>query len=540
MFRRSRRNRKPLDRYRRAVPADGPRSKPLAGAALSTAPKSLHEALPILAVVWFIVIAATRAWLCDDAFISFRVADHFVHGRGLVFNEGERVQGFTNPLWVLLYALPHALPGDPYVQGIVLSLAVSGAAAALLAWGFSKDPVVGSLGVVALSFSEAAGDFATSGLENPLSHLLVLAFAVCFFRRETAGPRALAPWLCVGLALTNRMDLGMLLLPGLVGVAVAQARTTSRAQLLRRALVGLSPFLLWEAFALVYYGSLVPNTAIAKLGVDLPRREVLGQGFMYLFDSAGRDPLTMVVIAAGIVWGLTRRSTRLLALGVLLQLVYVIWVGGDFMAGRFLSAPLYLAAAICVTLVDELETPRAAELCAALVAFVAVLSPYRPFREGPPDREIPSSGIVSEREFYRADLGLGVNLRRRAYKDHAFYKEGLRFRKEGEKVVFHNNAGLTGYAAGPQRHLVDGAGLSDPFLARMPREKGREWRIGHYGREIPSGYLPTLKTGSMKLREPRHRELFERLTLITRGPLFSWARFKAIVWMHTHRFGVES
>jgi arabinofuranosyltransferase len=147
---------------------------------------------------------------------------------------------------------------------------------------------------------------------------------------------------------------------------------------------------------------------------------------------------------------------------------------------------------------------------------------------------------VSEREFYRSELALGVNLRRRAYKDHGFYKEGLRFRNGPDEVVFHNNAGLTGYAAGPKRHLVDGAGLSDAFLARMPREKGRDWRIGHYGRDIPSGYLPTLKTGTMQLKEPRHRELFERLTLITRGPIFSWERFKAIVWMHTHRFGVES
>jgi arabinofuranosyltransferase len=533
------RSRKTSARRLLTVPVDASRWEPSLDAPSPAARAFLDAALPFLAVAWFLVIAATRAWLCDDAFVSFRVADHFVHGRGLVYNAGERVQGFTNPLWVLLYAIPHALPGDPYLQGVALCLAVSGAAAAVLVYRFAKNLLVGSLGVVALSFSEAAGDFATSGLENPLSHLLVLAFAASVLQREAVGSRLLAPWLCVGLALTNRIDLGMLLLPGLVAVAVVQARTASKVELLRRALVGLSPFLLWEAFALVYYGSLVPNTAIAKLGVSLPRGEVIGQGVMYLFVSAGRDPLTMLVITTGIAWGLASRRTRPLALGVLLQVLYTVWVGGDFMAGRFLSAPLYLAAAICLTLIDGLDAPRAVEVCAGIVAFVAVLSPYRPFREGPADRNIPASGIVSEREFYRTELGLGVNLRHRTYKDHGLYKDGLRFRKEAERVVFHPNAGLTAYAAGPHRHLVDAVGLADPFVARMPRKKEGDWRIGHYGREIPKGYLPTLKSGTLQLEERRHRELFQRLALITRGPIFSWKRFEAIVWMHTHRFGVE-
>ena len=42
------------------------------------------------------------AWfLCDDAFISFRYARNLLEGHGLVFNPGERVEGYTNLLWVL-------------------------------------------------------------------------------------------------------------------------------------------------------------------------------------------------------------------------------------------------------------------------------------------------------------------------------------------------------------------------------------------------------------------------------------------------------
>ena len=40
-------------------------------------------------------------WLTDDAFISFRYARNLLEGHGLVFNPGERVEGYTNFLWVL-------------------------------------------------------------------------------------------------------------------------------------------------------------------------------------------------------------------------------------------------------------------------------------------------------------------------------------------------------------------------------------------------------------------------------------------------------
>ena len=53
---------------------------------------------------WLVVLAwlASVAWfLCDDAFISFRYVRNLVEGHGLVFNIGERVEGYSNFLWVL-------------------------------------------------------------------------------------------------------------------------------------------------------------------------------------------------------------------------------------------------------------------------------------------------------------------------------------------------------------------------------------------------------------------------------------------------------
>ena len=53
------------------------------------------------------------SWTCDDAFISFRYVDNLVAGHGLVFNAGERVEGYTNFLWVILLAGLQSLGMDP-------------------------------------------------------------------------------------------------------------------------------------------------------------------------------------------------------------------------------------------------------------------------------------------------------------------------------------------------------------------------------------------------------------------------------------------
>src|SRR6478735_11265017 len=42
----------------------------------------------------------------DDGFISLRYTQRFLHGQGLTWNDGERVEGYSNLLWVLLTAIP--------------------------------------------------------------------------------------------------------------------------------------------------------------------------------------------------------------------------------------------------------------------------------------------------------------------------------------------------------------------------------------------------------------------------------------------------
>ena len=41
-------------------------------------------------------------YIVDDTFISLRYARNLIDGNGLVYNPGQRVEGYSNFLWVVL------------------------------------------------------------------------------------------------------------------------------------------------------------------------------------------------------------------------------------------------------------------------------------------------------------------------------------------------------------------------------------------------------------------------------------------------------
>jgi arabinofuranosyltransferase len=67
----------------------------------------------ILTVVTLVCLAWHNRFIWDDPFILFRYADNLELGKGLVWNEGERVEGYTNFLWTLLMYIPLYLGYGP-------------------------------------------------------------------------------------------------------------------------------------------------------------------------------------------------------------------------------------------------------------------------------------------------------------------------------------------------------------------------------------------------------------------------------------------
>jgi hypothetical protein len=318
------------------------------------APRALFVACAVAAVAAGAVLAAVRSWTCDDAFISFRYADNLVRGHGLVFNAGERVEGYTNLAWTVWTALGLRLgvPAETWagVSGIACfaatlallarrgwSIARAGARAAGLAWPL---PAAALLGAIHHEWTV----FATSGLET--SAFTLLAFTgyllVCPVRgpdrppgepgadREAprAGPgRLAAAGAVLALASLTRPD--GVLFAAVCGVWLCAGRDLRGALALAGGFAVLwLPVTIWR---IAYYGDVFPNTYYAKSA----SAAWWSQGWFYARIYFARYwPLVLALPCAA--WVRPRRPVALeLALAVVYAL-YVMRVGGDFMFGRLL------------------------------------------------------------------------------------------------------------------------------------------------------------------------------------------------------------
>src|SRR5258708_4338233 len=76
----------------------------------------------------FLVVILRSAWMDEDAYITLRTVDNFVHGYGLVWNVGERVQTFTHPLWMFMLAALYFFTHEAFYTSLALCLVTSLAA----------------------------------------------------------------------------------------------------------------------------------------------------------------------------------------------------------------------------------------------------------------------------------------------------------------------------------------------------------------------------------------------------------------------------
>ncbi|MCK4413891.1 MAG: hypothetical protein KAY32_10120 [Candidatus Eisenbacteria sp.] len=505
-------------------------------------------------------VALRAAWVCDDAYISLRTVDNFVHGYGLTWNPPERVQAYTHPLWLFLMIPFYAVTGEAFHTTILLGLALSVLAVVWLGRKSASSFGMAMLAVGALALSKAFGDYSTAGLENPLTHLLLVIFLARYFREGNRTPRDLfALSLLTALAALTRLDTLLFYLPPLLVALVEAVRSQSpshgtdlhshntrpRLRVLGALAAGMAPLILWELFSLFYYGFPFPNTAYAKLNTGIPAGALAAQGLHYFWHTIRFDPVTMLLILGGLLAPLITRQRRHwpVVAGILLYLLYILRIGGDFMGGRFFTAPLFVA----VVLLVRISRPRIGYLVPAGIVLLAVgLAPrLAPLLQSPAERAqrtlIHADGIADEQAYYATEGYTLFKPKRVPGKPKIFGEDqGRALRDQGASVVLEGAVGILGFHAGPNVHIVDNYGLADPLLARLPaltfdpsaavhKPHDNNWRIGHFLRTIPQGYLQTLMSGRNNMRDERLGAYHEKLALVTGGPLWSGARL-AEIW----------
>ncbi len=491
-----------------------------------------------------LLVVLDSVWVSEDALITYRSIDNWVHGHGLRFNIDERVQSYTHPLWMLLNAGAYAVTGNVFWTTTVLGLLCSMSAWLALGWRHRDRPML-VLGGLTLPWMGAAcvRRFSTSGFENPLSFLLLASFFVVLMRWDPKEP---PPWgrlsLLTALLATNRLDTILLVAPVLAWMVVVERRRLRPVPIVAGAL----PLVGWLSFSLLYYGFPVPNTAPAKLSAGFPATLYIEHGALYLLDFLQRDLVGACVLLAGLgvglraAWRIARgrgdtSAARLVAMacGVLLYVLYVVRIGGDFLSGRFLAVCVVVALAITVERLPLAgvwlrQAGLRRGVLAAVVVFVGVLALDR---VGAATTELTADSRIRATPLARAVLHHDGSWRlSRGARD--FRKRGLAARKKaanGQRVTAQRALGFTGMAAGRQAILVDRFALADPLLARLPPKSGRAFSIGHVMRDVPAGYLHARETGSTEMMAPALAAYYERLWLVVSGPLLDPERLETII-----------
>ena len=161
----------------------------------------------ILLLAIYLLFLIRNSWASDDAFITLRVVRNSLHGYGLRWNGAERVQVFTHPLWLIVLTPFYILTRNPFFTLYAACFVFSAAAVFLLLYKISSPSWALPIATAALLASKSFMDYSSSGLENPLSHLLILLFVWVFLRNEERTKKQFFLLsLIISLSLLNRLD----------------------------------------------------------------------------------------------------------------------------------------------------------------------------------------------------------------------------------------------------------------------------------------------------------------------------------------------
>jgi len=303
--------------------------------------------------------------LFDDAMISMQYARNLADGHGLVWNTGgERVEGFSNPLWVFYMAFFHLFPIAS--SQISLALQISGAVFLfvnlLVIWMIARQYLEGLLAPLLAVFLTAfyfhLNNWSLQGMEVGLLALLLNTAVWLALRSWQAA--SFSPWPYVLLALGTLVRIDMAV-PLIVMSAFFAWKDPARRK--NHLAWGLGLLLgsvgVQTALRFWYYGEWLPNTYYLKVvGVPLANRIQRGLAVFldFIWDSGWF--LMVLPLLLLLLWP---DPPTLLLFGLLLgQVAYSIYVGGDAWehkggANRFIALAMPLFFLLFVQAADRLR-----------------------------------------------------------------------------------------------------------------------------------------------------------------------------------------
>jgi arabinofuranosyltransferase len=259
--------------------------------------------LGVVVLIFYATAVLHFGYTPDDTFIYLRFAKNIIHGGGFAFNPREPTYGVTSPLWTLLIAAGSWMSLDPYLVAKVLDLLFASFALVIfyfLAFEVIRERLFAFLATFVFSANVWLMRWASSGMETSLSVLLVLSAVLYCMRNEYL----LATAICGFLSLVRPEGFGLFVI--IIGDLFLNSIDKRHAG--RVALVSIFLFLLivgpWLIFAELTFGTIVPNTALAKstLNADFGSMTSVALSIGRIIATSSLLEFILAVVAVVVMW----------------------------------------------------------------------------------------------------------------------------------------------------------------------------------------------------------------------------------------------
>ncbi len=304
----------------------------------------------------------------EDAYISFRYAHNLVDGKGLVFNEFQNVEGYSDFLWIILLACTNLITSiDIPLLGRCMGLLFSFLTIFLsfiIILRLTAVKISALYIFLVISSSGIFACYAVSGLESPLYSFLILLFILFLFKSKW-----FISGILISLAAMTRPEGCLLLFCALIYITYAKKKYPIKERLFSMLwlIFGMSVLAIpWNVWRISYYGYLLPNALAAKSGMALSKQILDGINYFNGFMTVTAPVLVLMLFK--LLQILFDSKKRILIFNphniffiyiIGIYSLFYISVGGDWMpAWRFFEPLIPIIAIFTAFLLIKFPLPK--------------------------------------------------------------------------------------------------------------------------------------------------------------------------------------
>ncbi|MBU1625823.1 hypothetical protein KKB18_00475, partial [bacterium] len=415
--------------------------------------------LAAIILIFFIHAFYFSPFTVDDAFISFQYAKNLALGNGLTFNTGERVEGYTNFLLVLIESLLYLVGLDLIFWIKTLSI-LAGAGIIILMYKLicleiQNNNLVNLLPCLIVAVNSPFVLASTAGLETQLFSLAVFAGLYVFLKNDRTTGKILASLLLTISILIRPEGLiffGILTIIELQNDLKSGNKAAFSAWLGTFSLIFI-PYFIWR---FSYFGELLPNTFHAKVGGDLFSRMIYGKNYVHSFLKTFNLRIFLFISIIQFFRNRLSKIGKILLLIVLIYFLYICYTGEDWIPQyRFIAPVIPIIFTLSYIGVFTLLKNMTLKLSPRIMIFLKIILIIH--------LAIFSSRTISLKNTEK----MFTHIRMRAYgyeHAHKYLALWLRNNSPENSSVAMMDVGMIKFYS--ERYVIDITGLTEKFIAK--------------------------------------------------------------------------